>query len=53
MEPRLIKVLRVHLVSSGEWKYRVHDPVGIAESSANLEGLVTELISYFLSEMNV
>jgi hypothetical protein len=53
MEPRLIKVLRVHLVSSGEWKYRVHDPVGIAVSRANLEGLVTELISYSIVEISV
>jgi hypothetical protein len=32
IDPRLTKVLSVHLLSSGEWKYRVHDPEGIGES---------------------
>lgn len=42
--PRLIKVLRVHLVSSGEWKYRVQDPVGMGESIFILEISMGELI---------
>jgi hypothetical protein len=35
MEPRLTNVFNVHLLSSGEWKYRVHDPEGIAESKVS------------------
>jgi hypothetical protein len=46
MDPRLIKVFRVHFVSSGEWKYNVHDPVGMGVSRVILDGGATTLISY-------
>ena len=52
IEPRLIKVFNVHLVSSGEWKYSVHGPVGIGEESV-MEGSSLAMINLSVEAIHI